>query len=102
MAYRETVKFLKFQEQNNPEDFKLVLVPKDFHNDCVNSSNEKYPRILNETSTHYWINTLEDKSKTQELILSAEVYCELHKLEPQDYPLVCSAKETLQLLQGAA
>ena len=105
MAYQQTIKFLKFQEQNNPEDFKLVLIPKKFYDDCVHYEdgiNSEYPSVLHETKTHYWINTLEDKAKTKELISRADLYSEFDAWEPEWHPLVRSARATLKVLQGAA
>ena len=102
MAYRETIKFLKFQEQKHPEEFKLVKIPKKFYNHSVHWFRLEHPRVLNETKTHYLINTFEDRAKTQNLIDSADCFREFDKWHSQYHPLVRSARATLKAIQGAA
>lgn len=102
MEYQETIKFLKLQEQNNPEDFKLVRIPKKFYDDCVHYDDYEYPSVLNETKTHYWINVLEDKAKTKELIGRADFYSDFKEWGPQYHSLVRSARATLKAIDKAA
>jgi hypothetical protein len=99
MAYQHTIKFLKFQEQRHPEEFKLVKIPKKFYDDCIDCDVQG---VLGETKTHYWINVLENKKQLNELIDRAYFYSDFKEWEPQYHGLVRSARATLKALEGAA
>ena len=100
-----TMNFLRRFEKRRPGVFKFVKIPKKFYDDCVHYEdgiNSEYPSVVNETKTHYWINALEDKAKTKELIGRAYLYSEFDAWEPEWHPLVRSARATLKVLEGAA